>query len=213
MEAIKTLPALHREHGVEWSFASRALPGETVSGDLHLVVPARYGVLIAVIDGLGHGDEATAAAQKAATLLAAQADEFVVTLMHRCHEALLSTRGAAMTLLALNLLDRTATAVGVGNVEMMLIRGDTRTKPPRESALLRNGVVGYRLPTLQASVMALYPGDVVVFATDGVREDFADGLNPADPLPRIVDRIIGKKYRGTDDALVLAGRVLHDYER
>jgi phosphoserine phosphatase RsbX len=206
METMTT--ELHREPGVEWCVVSRALPGENVSGDLHVVVPLREGLLVGVIDGLGHGDEATVAAQKAVAILSAHANEPVVALIRRCHEALRPTRGAAMTILALNMADHTAAAVGVGNVEMVLVRADRATRPARESALLRNGVVGYRLPALQASVHGVAPGDVVVFATDGVREDFGDGVNATEPLPRLVDRILDQKFRGTDDALVLACKVL-----
>jgi phosphoserine phosphatase RsbX len=95
-------------------------------------------------------------------------------------------------------------------VEMVLVRADLAARPARESALLRNGVVGYRLPPLQAGVLDVAPGDVVVFATDGVREDFGDGVTTTEALPRLVDRILAQKFRGTDDALVLACKVLPD---
>ena len=52
-----------RRHAIEWSVASRALPGQSVSGDLHVVVPTADGALIGVIDGLGHGDGNTGSFQ------------------------------------------------------------------------------------------------------------------------------------------------------
>jgi len=61
-----------RKDAIEWSVASRARPGEAVSGDLHVVVPTRDGALLGVIDGLGHGEEATAAARMAAIVLEQQ---------------------------------------------------------------------------------------------------------------------------------------------
>jgi hypothetical protein len=70
--------------------------------------------------------------------------------------------------------------------------------------LLRGGVIGYQLPALQQSVLPLALDDVVVFATDGVREDFGDLLEAADPLGLNVERVITQKFRGTDDGLVLA---------
>src|SRR5437867_365164 len=48
---------------VHWAVATLALEGERESGDLHLVQPVTDGVLIAVVDGLGHGEEAAAAAR------------------------------------------------------------------------------------------------------------------------------------------------------
>ena len=43
---------------IEWGVATLALPGEAQSGDRHLVKPVGSTVLVAVVDGLGHGAEA-----------------------------------------------------------------------------------------------------------------------------------------------------------
>lgn len=208
METLNHVTKLHREAGVEWSAVVRPLPGETSCGDQYVVAPSRHGVLLAVIDGLGHGAAATVAAQRAAEVLSQHPDDSVIALIENCHRALRDTRGAAITVLSLNTRDGTAAGLGVGNVEMVLVRGDRAARPAREPALLRNGVVGYRLPALHASVTTLVPGDVVVFATDGLREDFGDRVDPTEPLPQLVDRILGQKFRGTDDGLVLACKLL-----
>ena len=196
-----------QQHAVEWSVVSRALPGQSVSGDLHVVAPCADGVLIAVVDGLGHGDEATAAARIATAVLEQHAGEPVIALVQHCHRALQRTRGVVMTVLSLNTRDQTLRALGIGNVETVLHRADSRARPQRESVLLRGGVVGYQLPQLQESVMPVTPGDVVVFGTDGVREDFSELINPAESPARIAERIMEKKFRGTDDGLVLACKI------
>jgi phosphoserine phosphatase RsbX len=206
METV-TDTLVRRERCVEWSMVFRALPGERVCGDQHVVAASRDGVLAAVIDGLGHGDEATFAAQAAVAVLAAHSSDDVVALVQQCHRALRPTRGAAMTVLSVNDRDGTVTALGIGNVETVIVRA-AGSRPARESILLRGGVVGYQLPTLQTSVFPLAVGDVMVFATDGVREDFGDRLNPAEPLPQLVNNILARKFRGTDDALVLACKYL-----
>jgi negative regulator of sigma-B (phosphoserine phosphatase) len=212
METMTPPVSSHREHGVEWCVASRTSPGESVSGDQFIVAPSRDGVLLAVVDGLGHGDEATLAACRATKVLAEHANDSVVALMQECHRALRDTRGAAMTLLSIDVRGRSGMVLGVGNVEMTLVRA-RGVRPARESALLRNGVVGYQLPVLQASPLALAPGDVIVFATDGVREDFGDRVTTVEPLVHTVGGILAQKFRGTDDALVLGCRLLEDYER
>jgi serine/threonine protein phosphatase PrpC len=212
METMTMETIVQREGGLEWSVLSRALPGETVSGDLHVVVPLPDGALVAVIDGLGHGDAATHAARKAIDVLSAQPGDPVVSLLRRCHEALHDTRGAAMTVMSINRWTRTGIAAGVGNVELVLIRADRRTRPGRQTIPLGSGVVGYRLPALQPNDLQFWPGDVVVLATDGLRQDFGDEIDPLEPLEKIVGRILTRKYRGTDDALVLACKLLADYE-
>src|SRR5216683_1379133 len=72
---------------IEWGVAARALPGQAVSGDLHLVKPFSKGVLLAAVDGLGHGDEATLAAQLAVTTLERNAEESWATNCPPCAPA------------------------------------------------------------------------------------------------------------------------------
>ena len=47
---------------LEWGVATRALEGQSESGDMAVVVPFDHGVLAAAVDGLGHGPEAARAA-------------------------------------------------------------------------------------------------------------------------------------------------------
>src|SRR2546428_5084710 len=50
---------------VEWGVASQTLAGEVQSGDKHVVKSFPHGALLAAVDGLGHGEEAAAAANMA----------------------------------------------------------------------------------------------------------------------------------------------------
>src|SRR2546427_7621110 len=83
---------------IEWGVATLALPGEAQSGDLHLVKPVGTAVLVAVVDGLGHGAQAATAAQAAVAALERHATESPVPLIQRCHPALQGTRRAVMSL-------------------------------------------------------------------------------------------------------------------
>lgn len=193
---------------IEWAVASQASPGEMLSGDLHLVATFPDGAMAAVVDGLGHGREAGIAAKAAVDVLAAQASESLIPLVMRCHQALKKTRGAVMTLVSFNAEDDTVTALGIGNVEAVLLRANRDARPSHEMVLLRGGIVGDQLPALHASLFPVYPGDVLILATDGLREDFWVQANTDDSLSQIADRILARSSRGTDDALVLVIRYL-----
>ena len=197
---------------IEWGVAARALPGQTVSGDLHLVKPFSKGVLLAAVDGLGHGDEATVAAQLAVTTLGRNAEESILSLVNRCHEALRQTRGVVLTLASLHTGEGTLSWLGVGNVEGRLLRADPKTNPQSESVLLRGGVVGYQLPALRASVQPISPGDLLVFATDGIRAGFTQGLALGDPPQQIADGILARHLKGNDDALVFVARIIANHD-
>lgn len=190
-----------------WATAGQPMPGERQSGDLHLVEPFSAGVLFAALDGLGHGDEAALAARAAVDLLRPHAGDGVVSLVRLCHEALRDTRGVAMSLASFDAREGTLAWLGVGNVEGVLVRADPATDPPRESLMLRGGVVGYRLPALRASVLAVTPGDVLVFATDGLDIGFTSDATAGEEPQLLADRLLGKWGKPTDDALVLVARL------
>jgi phosphoserine phosphatase RsbX len=191
---------------LDWSVASRPMAGQAVSGDLHVVEFFGDGILLAVIDGVGHGQEAQAVAEAAADVLKNNTGESVISLVKRCHAALTATRGAVMTLAAVDIPGNTVTWMGVGNVEARLFRAETGVSPPCEHILLRGGLVGLQLPALQAVMMPLAPGDLLVFATDGIQQGFEARINLTESSKQIADGILSRHFKGTDDALVLAAR-------
>ena len=195
---------------IEWGVATLALPGQAQSGDRHLVKPVGTGVLVAVVDGLGHGAEAASAAQSAVTALERHATESPAPLVERCHRALKGTRGAVMSVAVFAGPDRSMTWVGVGNVEGLLLSGDGAARPraARASLVTRGGIVGSELPRLHPVVLPIAPGDTLIFATDGIREGFAEGLPPEATPQQLADQILARHGKGTDDALVLVARYL-----
>jgi len=191
---------------IDWHVATQPLAGEEVSGDLHLVQAFEGGVLIAVVDGVGHGESATAAAQAAVAILRARPQESVIWLMKRCHEALTQTRGVVMTLVSLNAIDHTIAWLGVGNVEGRLLRTEPDASHPSECTLLRGGLVGLHLPALHASVLPVAPGDLLVLATDGIRAGFDRSVDIRKTPESIADTVLQQHFKGTDDGLVLVAR-------
>jgi len=189
---------------IQWSSASATMPGQTTCGDHCLARELSRGMLFAVIDGLGHGPEAAIAAHAAVETLQHCAYEPPVVLIKRCHEAMLSTRGAAMSIASISTATNTLAWMGVGNVEGLLVRSDPDL--PSEKLLLRSGVVGYQLPFLQDDVIALNDGDLLILTTDGVDNNFEDHLDVHAPLSAIAERILSTSNKGTDDALVLVAR-------
>src|SRR5690242_3053400 len=106
---------------VEWGVAGRALTGEGESGDRHVVAEHSSGVLIGVVDGLGHGPEAAEAALTAVEVLVHHVGQPIVTLVSLCHESLRKTRGAALSIASIDIAGDLEW-IGVGNVEGVLVR-------------------------------------------------------------------------------------------
>jgi negative regulator of sigma-B (phosphoserine phosphatase) len=165
------------------------------------------GALAVAMDGLGHGAAAQVAAEAARRSLVAGARAPLHALVAQCHRDLHKTRGVALSLAFFDVGQGAMTWLGVGNVEGVLVRAAGHVGPARESLLLRGGVVGYRLPPLRVATLPVGPNDTLIFATDGIRGQFARA--PAAGTPQeIADDLLARFCRGTDDALVLVVRYL-----
>jgi negative regulator of sigma-B (phosphoserine phosphatase) len=217
---------------IEWGVAARVCPGQAVSGDAYVVKLFPTGILVAVVDGLGHGEAAKTAAKLAIATLDGCDSESVKASFQRCHEILGHTRGVVMTVAFIHAFENairwmgnpkgegncrycprshltgSLTWLGVGNVEGVLFRTDAFCNAVHERASLMGGTVGGLMPPLQPRVLSLMRGDLLVLATDGVESGFTKGLSLDQPAQRIVDGIMEKHYKQTDDALVLAVRFL-----
>lgn len=208
MGALATMAATGRVEFLACGIAGRVYQNGTTSGDGFVLTPNKVGGLLAVFDGLGHGQEAADAAGKAADVIGAHCDDTMIALVRRTNEALIGTRGVALSLINFNRKDEAITWLGVGNVEAVLIRADQTTVPRKEHIVMRGGVVGSRLPPLQAAVTTVNDGDVLIAATDGIRRGFSEKLDPATPPQKIADSILASFGKEDDDALVLVARYI-----
>ena len=193
---------------IESGIACLTMPGQSQSGDRHVVHPCPNGVLLAAIDGLGHGQEAATAADLAATILTKHVQESMIAIIKHCHAQLRETRGVVMSLAVINELEGDLTWMGIGNVGGVVVRAAASASPRQESLLLRGGVVGNHLPSLCASIIPIMRGDTLILVTDGIRSNFADLVNVSDPPQLIADRILAEYSKGLDDALVVVARYL-----
>lgn len=186
-----------------WAAAFRPLAGESVSGDHHLVAPFEGGVLLAVVDALGHGSEAEYAARLAVAALGPRRDLPLEELLKECHRGLNKTRGVAAALASIDFRKSVMHWIAIGNVEGVLVRG-SGAKARRHSIIQHGGIVGYRMPKLPPSeAFKLEEGDRLCFATDGVRSGFAEVITMKDKLPDLAARVLEKFEDVRDDALVL----------
>ena len=184
--------------------ASRSYPGETANGDAWTVQWHGGICRIAVIDGLGHGPAAAAAAQRATDVLKAHPALAPGEAVHACHAALQRTRGAVMSLVGIDLDAGNLTYASVGNVEAQLWQsGQT------QRLMASRGIVGVTLPTLRPFMVALERHWLLLLHTDGVSARFA-----VDSLPEFTSAapdslamaVLAGWGRSTDDATVVVAR-------
>jgi phosphoserine phosphatase RsbX len=191
---------------LEVEAAAFALGDADVSGDRFCVIPAPAGVLVAVIDGLGHGSEAAEASGRACEVLTHASGQSLPDTVERCHAALRGTRGAVI---ALALFPRSSPGMqwlAVGNVEGLLLHGST-PGAARDTIVQRPGIVGHGLPRLMASTLSVAAGDTLVFATDGLERGFGHALSSGSARPADGAAALLRRFAtGKDDALLLLAR-------
>jgi len=159
---------------------------------------------IAVVDGLGHGPAAAEAAQRPLATLAARPELALVEAVHECHEALHSTRGAALTIIDIGGTSMHLSHVGVGNVEA---RVWSRVREQRLSPA--RGIVGNVLPRLQSTELDLLEDWTLVIYTDGISGRVTlDAMLREQPvaLRDIAASLLEDWSRPTDDATVVIAR-------
>lgn len=193
---------------IEIGQAQAPRAGEQESGDRCVYWQAEQRALVAVIDGVGHGHEAAEAAAVAAEVLEQNRDEPLGTQLKLCHEKLVATRGAAITLTLFDGSDGTLRWVGAGNVAAMLMHTEPSGRTRRRELLVRGGVAGVTLPSTEVSSTTLARGDLVVLATDGLRPAFVEGVDRlARPQP-LAERLLAEYGTRSDDALVVVVRLV-----
>ena len=201
------------QHGrlgpMEWAAAARPVPGQVVCGDRSVAVGVgAHAALFGVIDGLGHGEPAAAAARCAEQVLRHADDRPLDDLMARCHREMTDTRGAAITLARVD-FDAGHPAVGraSGTSSADLVARAPSGIDTRSSARLLGGIVGYRLPDIAAPEgLPVRPGHLLVMASDGLDENRLQELDFAAPADTLAEQILHRHGRANDDALVLVAR-------
>lgn len=188
--------------------ASRPFGGATVSGDQYTICKISDGVLIVVVDGLGHGHEAAAAAHLAIATIEASPDQSLPHLFKRCNDAITYTRGVVMTAATINTVTQLMMWAAIGNVDAGLFRASTDGQRKRHSIVMVGGVVGSRIPSIRSASHRIEHGDTLVFATDGVHPDFGDRFKQTLSPQAQADDILHHRGKITDDALVVVARWL-----
>lgn len=192
---------------VEWSTAIQVRQGEDLSGDHYLICRVLDRVLIAVLDGIGHGPEAAEASHMAVEILETHADESIISLFFLCHKKLRSTRGVVMSLAVVDASAGSMTWLGVGNVGGRLLRADRTLLHSEEELLTYSGIVGHQVPAvLIFSVLPIFKGDVLILTTDGISHEFSESVYIGRSAYQIANDILANYSKDTDDALVMVAK-------
>lgn len=183
------------------SFASRPCRGERVCGDQYSWWQFDKQIVLALADGLGHGEHAQFAAKSAIESIQKASSTDINVIFDHCHRHLKHTRGVAMAVIVVD-IPRGMIELGmVGNVRVVLF---TDGKDFRFAG--SRGIVGDGSFDLKPEQVAISSGDVLALFSDGIdefarlKEEIFRHKLFADELPYV---LIDRWGREDDDASIL----------
>ncbi|MBN1485537.1 MAG: SpoIIE family protein phosphatase [Chloroflexia bacterium] len=188
---------------MNYAVVSRPKHKGDVSGDAYLVRPGEDLVLLALVDGLGSGEEAAKASQAAIVCIDENYTAPLKELLRLCHRALRNTRGAVLGLLRVEFDAPSMRFVGVGNIGFVALS----EKPFHPISY--NGIVGYRLPRVHEFVGDYTPGDTFILHSDGVDGRFRSDshiFRHQNDLQDLAELLANRYGKENDDICVLVAR-------
>ena len=180
-----------------------AVAGESVCGDGFASAVLPNGVALhMVVDGLGHGPLANLASRTAVDVVQRHADSPPVELLERCHNALRSSRGAALAIARVDPGARRVRYAGIGNIAGCVVHGGQVRQ-----MVSHNGTAGHQVRRLQEFEYDWLPGAVLLMHSDGLTSHWNlhhyPGFLTRDPS--VIAGLLYRDYkRGRDDVTVLA---------
>jgi anti-sigma regulatory factor (Ser/Thr protein kinase) len=175
----------------------------SAGGDAVSITAADGGVLLGVVDGMGHGREANAAAKAAVRLIRERGTLQLEQLMIQVNERLARTVGAAVSLCWIDLGSGAFRYAAVGNTVLRL-EGDTSRRIAATA-----GTVGTRLKKVRVETATLQEGEVLLIHSDGISERTSFKDYPQlrfHGAAVIADRVVSRYGKRHDDAAVVACR-------
>jgi hypothetical protein len=139
--------------------------GEPQAGDGHFVRRLDNGLLVVIIDVLGHGNKAAELARRMEAKLENIATNDIEWLVKTMHDELIGSLGAAMTAVYFDSKTQQATGIGIGNTLVRQLGNQYR------SFSAQAGIVGELLPTLRPFSFEFQADETYLFTTDGVKEN------------------------------------------
>ena len=179
--------------------------GQKVCGDSWGVEQTEDESVFLVADGLGHGLEAKMASLEAVRILHVSPTLQPGELVERAHQALRSSRGAAVAAARIDRVRGAVNFAGVGNISGQIYSGSNSS----QHLVSGNGTAGHQTQRIREFSYP-WPGDgMLVIHSDGLSSNAGLEAHPrlAFRDPSLIAGVLYRDFsRGNDDATVVVAK-------
>lgn len=179
-------------------------PSSVVCGDGHVIAHDGPLSMLAVIDGLGHGEKAKKAAAAAERFLLDAFPEELSDVPGKLHRVLSGSRGVSVGIALIDHSKDRLQFAGVGNITVRLkYAGENKWMRP----VCVPGALGQILPRVDVMSFPWSRGSILVMHTDGIKPGW-ELSSPQLSLPSadIARLIMETDWGGCDDATVMVAK-------
>jgi anti-sigma regulatory factor (Ser/Thr protein kinase) len=197
--------------GFEWGVINLPKPGQELSGDGWGIILAKDHAQLMVVDGLGHGPGAAAAAHEAVRAFTEAVDLPPERAIEKVHARLRATRGAAVAIAEINPAEGLVVYAGIGNINGRILRQGEKTR----NLVTMNGIVGHEMKRIQRFLYPWKRGSMLIMNSDGLLSSWDLSAFPGlvHHHPALAAALAYREnYRGTDDVAVVAIRCTGETE-
>jgi len=184
---------------IETGVAIRPCQGEVVCGDAQLVLDDGERMVVAVVDGLGHGPSAATASEAFLEFIAEHPDLPLDQMMLEGSTHIAGTRGAAAALVRIDRASKILTYCGIGNVHF-----HSAAETPMNPVSLP-GIVGHRVRKVMPYEFAMPEEGRFVLCSDGISsrihlEEYAEKAD----AQTLADAVFAQHSKAHDDVTCVA---------
>ena len=181
--------------------ATRCHPKMNLNGDAFVIKKWGESALVAVIDGLGHGQFAHRAAEKAREYIERHFDLPLADIFRGTGHSCRATRGLVMALARFDWAEARLTYAAIGNIETRVMGPEVSMRFP-----IRRGIVGLNAPAAPVSEHRWEPDWVMILHSDGLTtkwrwEDLGSAVEK--PATAVSQEITRRFATDNDDATVV----------
>ncbi len=182
--------------GFVFGVATISASGKGPNCDAYVIKEWDKYILIALIDGLGHGEDAALASTAAKEYVTDNFKSGIEEIMTGLYSPLSKTRGAVIGLALIDKAEKRFAFCGVGNIEVKVI-----SHPPMHPTSLE-GIVGMNKPRLRKFEYRYENLGAVALYSDGISSKF-ELQSPFLQPQQMAEAILRKWWNRFDDATVI----------